>query len=143
MKVHYGMPLRVMLYDGLGYLKEYQDLSRKNKQEGVKISAAELLSGIRKSDRLHPIISIVVYYGEDPWDGPFSLRDMITEMPEEIAKVFSDYQMNLMQVRESIEQRTKEIVIRMLRSGADDAFIQEITELKAEEIEKLRQTMQM
>ncbi len=101
MKVHYAMPLRVMLYDALGYLIEYQDLSRKNKQSEIKMSAEEFLSGIRKSDRLHPIISIVIYYGETPWDGPFSLKDMIVDMPEEIAKVFSDYKMNLMQVRES------------------------------------------
>ena len=30
-----------------------------------------------------------------------SLKDMIVEMPERIAEVFSDYRMNLMQVRES------------------------------------------
>lgn len=65
------------------------------------MSAAEFLSKIKKSERLHPIVSIVLYYGEEPWDGPFSLRDMIADMPQEIAAVFSDYRMNLMQVRES------------------------------------------
>ena len=30
-KTHYGMPLRVMIYDALGYLKEYQEISRKHR----------------------------------------------------------------------------------------------------------------
>lgn len=101
MKTHYAMPLRMMLYDALGYLKEYQELSRRNKRAGDKISVEEFLSALRKKDRLHPIISVVVYYGEEPWDGPLSLKDMIVEMPERIAEVFSDYRMNLMKVRES------------------------------------------
>ena len=61
----------------------------------------EFLSGMRREDRLHPIISIVVYYSEHIWDGPMCLKDMIVEMPEEIERIFSDYKMNLVQVRES------------------------------------------
>lgn len=82
------MPLRVMLYDAFGYLKESQELSRKNRGAGMKLSAEEFLSGMKESDRLHPIISIVIYYGEAPWNGPCSLRDMMIEVPEEIANVF-------------------------------------------------------
>lgn len=32
-KIHYGMPLRTMLYDGMGYLKEYNEISRMRKGE--------------------------------------------------------------------------------------------------------------
>ena len=42
-----------------------------------------------------------VYYGEKQWDGPYCLKDMIVEMPEEIAAIFSDYKMNLLEVRDS------------------------------------------
>lgn len=56
---------------------------------------------MRKEDRLHPIISIVIYYSEYIWDGPLCLKDMIVEMPEGIKRIFSDYKMNLVQVRES------------------------------------------
>ena len=102
-KAHYGMPLRVMIYDALGYLKEYQEISRKHREAGEKASAEEFLSGLHKGDRLHPIISIVIYYNEKPWDGPKSLRDMIVDMPEKISRVFSDYRMNLLQVGESVQ----------------------------------------
>ena len=93
-KIHYGMPLRVMIYDALSYLKECQEIAGKHKGAGDKATAEE-------GDRLHPIITIVLYYDEKPWDGAQSLKDMIGDMPSEISGVFSDYRMNLLQVRES------------------------------------------
>ena len=100
-KIHYGMPLRVMIYDALSYLKECQEIAGKHKGAGDKATAEEFLSGLHKGDRLHPIITIVIYYDEKPWDGAQSLKDMIGDMPSEISRVFSDYRMNLLQVRES------------------------------------------
>ena len=99
--IHYAMPLRTMLYDGMGYLKEYQEITRSHKAEKAAMSKAESLSGMKKEDRLHPILSIVIYYSEEPWDGPLCLKDMMVEMPEEIRKIFSDYKMNLVQVQDS------------------------------------------
>lgn len=100
-RIHYAMPLRTLLYDGMGYLKEYRQISSSRKTESVSITEDEFLSGMRKEDRLHPIITIVIYYSEHIWDGPMCLKDMIVEMPEEIERIFSDYKMNLVQVRES------------------------------------------
>lgn len=100
-KIHYAMPLRTMLYDGMRYLKEYREITQSMKKEKGKWTEEEFLSGKRKGDRLHPIITIVIYYSEYVWDGPMCLKDMIVEMPEEIEKIFSDYKMNLVQVRDS------------------------------------------
>lgn len=98
--IHYAMPLRTMLYDALGYLREYQDITRQRKNEKPS-TQEEFLSKMRKEDRLHPIITIVIYYGETKWDGPYSLSDMMIEMPEEIKDIFVEYRMNLLQVRDS------------------------------------------
>ena len=46
------------------------------------------------------MVSVCVYYGEDPWDGPVSLYDML-EIPDELKSVVNDYRMNLIQVRDS------------------------------------------
>lgn len=99
--VHYAMPLRTLLYDGLGYLKEYQEVSRSTSGHKDMMTAEEFLSRFRRNDRLHPIITLTIYYGEKEWDGPLSLRDMVSEMPKEFEAVFADYKMNLVQVRES------------------------------------------
>ena len=55
---------------------------------------------MKKTDRLHPVISLCVYYGEDPWDGPLCLADML-EIPEKVRPMVSDYKMNLLQLRAS------------------------------------------
>lgn len=66
--IHYGMPLRTMVYDSLGYLKEFEGVRKWNKDNGVKaVDADEFLSGIKKDDRFHPIINIILYYGEKEW----------------------------------------------------------------------------
>ena len=75
--IHYGMPLRIMLGDAFTYLKEYQGITKKNKAERRWEGAGEFLSGFRKEERLHPIITICIYYGEEEWDGSFSLADML------------------------------------------------------------------
>ena len=99
--IHYAMPLRHMVYDAMSYLKDYQEITRKYKESPDKKTEDEFLSKMRKDDRLHPVITLTVYYGEKQWDGPYCLKDMIVEMPEEIAAIFSDYKMNLLEVRDS------------------------------------------
>ena len=105
-RIHYAMPLRNMIYDALGYLKEYQEINRthkNHKEHDTKQTKEEFLSGMRREDRLHPIITIVIYYNEKEWDGPYSLSDMMIELPPEMKDVFSDYKMNLLQVCKSNE----------------------------------------
>lgn len=100
--IHYGMSLRTMIYDSLGYLKEFEGVRKWNKDNGVKaVDADEFLSGIKKDDRFHPIINIILYYGEKEWDGPVSLKDMMVDMPERFANLFADYEINLVQMLDS------------------------------------------
>ena len=112
-KVHYAMPLRTMIYDGLGYLKEYNELKGKNRYTSG-MTSDEFLSGMKKDDRLHPIITIVLYYSEMPWDGPVSIKDMMIHMRPEIENIFTDYKMNLVQVRDSDRYKFKNKDVKMV-----------------------------
>ena len=71
------MPLRHIIADALIYLKEYNELSAKNKREKSYSSSGEFLSGLTKTDRLHPVIGLCIYYGEEKRDGPTNLVHMI------------------------------------------------------------------
>lgn len=109
--IHYAMPLRHMVGDALCYLKEYQEIAEKNKREVKEWeSAGEFLSRMKKTDRLHPVISICVYYGETEWDGPFCLKDMLV-IPEALKPIVSDYQMNLLELNkcENIPFHNKDV----------------------------------
>ena len=99
-KIHYAMPLRHMIADSLIYLKEYNEITAKNRNEKNFDTSDEFLSGLQKSDRLHPVISLCIYYGKEDWDGPFNLVDMLI-MPEYLKPLVSDYKMNLIQVTKS------------------------------------------
>ena len=89
-----------MIGDSFSYLKEYNEIAARNKSEKGFESSDEFLSNLKRTDRLHPVISLCVYYGEKEWDGPFCLADML-EIPEKLKPLVSDYKMNLLQLRKS------------------------------------------
>ena len=128
-KIHYAMPLRNMIYDALGYLKEYQQFSRSRENVGVSRTKEEFLSWLTKEDRLHPIITIVLYYSERPWDGPLSLKDMVN-IPEELNLVFSDYRMNLLQIRDSGKFHFKNQEVETVFSISREIFNGEFEKIK-------------
>ena len=54
--IHYAMPLRHMIYDAMGYLKD----TRNYKRSDVKSSDPdEFLSKMRKEDRMQPFFQII------------------------------------------------------------------------------------
>ena len=89
-----------MIGDAFSYLKEYKELEAKNKKYKNYKTKHEFLSKFQKTDRLHPIVTICIYYGEDEWDGPRSLIDML-DIPEEFESLISDYKFNLIELRKS------------------------------------------
>ena len=99
-RIHYAMPLRHMVEDALSYLKEYNEIAKKNAEEKVATTKDEFLSKFKKTDRLHPVITLCVYYGEKEWDGAGSLKEML-KIPDYLENLVSDYKMNLIQVRKS------------------------------------------
>ena len=74
MKTHYGMPLRTMMYDGLNYVKQCEKTRKENKKNKRLKTADEFLSGIRREDKLKPVVTLVIYFGEEEWDGPLMLE---------------------------------------------------------------------
>ena len=103
MKIHYAMPLRHMTGDTLIYMKEYSDTVKNNKKAKRLHTDPEFLSGLRKDDRLHAVISLCVYYGETAWDGPRSLWDMLymQQIPDTLKGFVNDYRMHLVQILDS------------------------------------------
>ena len=84
-KVDYSMPLRVLSYDTLEYLTQARRIAREHKRN-KDVKDAEYLSGFAKEDRLIPTLSIVVYAGQEPWDGAMNL-DGLLEQNEYIKKI--------------------------------------------------------
>lgn len=113
--IHYAMPVRVMGYDFLNYdkqLKEIKRLHRKNKD----LTDAEFVSGFSKEDKLSPICTLVLYYGEEPWDGPTRLSELLSfeGLPDEVREVIADYPIHVIDMRRFEDSEKLETDARLL-----------------------------
>ena len=55
----------------------------------------EYLSRFSKKDRLTPVVTLVIYFNSDRWDGPMSIHDMIDTKEPGLMKYVQDYRINL------------------------------------------------
>lgn len=90
-----SMPVRCMLYDALGYADQIDELKRKNREGHLLMSSVEFLSGLREEDRVLPVVTLVLHFGTEPWDGAMCLRDLLRIEVEELLPFVADYRMNL------------------------------------------------
>ncbi len=74
--VHYAMPVRSLLYEAMEYTRQVQELEKQHIEKGECLRGDEFLSGLVKGDRLKPVVSVVLYLGDD-WDGCRSLYEML------------------------------------------------------------------
>ena len=97
-EIHYAMPVRNGLYDFMDYSDQVTSLASKNREDNNFHGNAEFLSGLRRSDKIIPVITAVIYTGIEPWDGPMSLHDMMSFDDEVIKAATPDYKLHLISV---------------------------------------------
>lgn len=97
--VHYLMPLRSMAYDVAEYERQAAIIRRKVRRR-KDITSAEFLSGFKKDSRLHPCVTLILYYGEE-WDGARDLHSILdfTDIPQELRDKVNDYHIQICEVR--------------------------------------------
>ncbi len=90
-EMHYAMPVRNMLYDAMQYSSQIQELTESNHKKGENLINSEFLSGLKKTDRIMPVITLTVYFGFDKWDAPKSLNEMFTDSIDDYKPFIQDY----------------------------------------------------
>ena len=67
-RIHYAMPIRIMLEDAAGYDKQMRQIQKhhRNKKD---LQKEEFLSGFTIHDKVYPVITICIYYGDKPYNG--------------------------------------------------------------------------
>ena len=113
-KVHYAMPVRNMLYDSLSYVEQIKALWK----DDVKVTPEEYLSKFCKEDKLFPVITVVMYYGLEKWDGSQDLYGMFQlnerlQSNETFQQYIANYKINLIDVGnlEAIERFRSDLQI--------------------------------
>lgn len=143
-KVHYAMPVRTMLYDSLTYTeqikKQWDALDKSDKEMATE---AEFFSGFRKDDKVVPVVTILFYHGEDEWDGPTELYQILDVSEEESAcavmkKYVNNYKINLLDAScvEDVErfQTDLQIIFNMLKYRRDKYGMKQFKESHSEEL---------
>lgn len=100
-KIHYAMPVRNMVYDGLAYTEQIEIIWKKHLENKDKVDDKEYLSRFKQDDYLYPIITIVFYYGEESWNGKTDIYGMLgldgEDKFEEIKRFIPNYHINLVE----------------------------------------------
>ncbi len=107
--IDYSMPARVMVQEALQYGRQLKEVRLKNRRTYEKHQkesddgqnpyykdAGEFLYHFRKQDRISPVITLVVYWGDQQWKGPRTLHDMLNlggsdELGQELRRLIPDY----------------------------------------------------
>ena len=131
-KVSYALPLRDMDYKSAAYRKQYERIKQEHDRNDDYGNMAERFSGMRKSDRLIPSYLLWVYHGEEEWDGPRTLKDMMDfgNDRDGLSLVFKDHEPQLMCINELTDTENYHTELRtlfdLLRRRSDKAAIKKL-----------------
>lgn len=130
-EIHYAMPVKCMVYDALDYASQVEKAAKshrnakqkeQNKKEeksgklgeederrgSIKVTSGEYLTGFYKEDRLIPVVTLVVYFGANEWDGPRNLHQMFAIQDEKLLALMPDYKINLLAPREMSDKEIEQ-----------------------------------
>lgn len=98
--VHHGMPVRIMLEDAAGYDKQMRQIRRHHRLKR-DLRGDEFLGGFSKKDKLHPVITICLYYGKTPYNGAKELYHMmeLLNLPEDLKEMLNNYKIQVLEIR--------------------------------------------
>ena len=110
--IDYSMPVRVMDYDALEYKDQIRRIISERKAEMAALDGKTKvnLSPLKKEDRLNPVITLVLYIGEKPWDASESLHELLdfTDVPENFRKYVTDYKIHVLDICHTPDERLLE-----------------------------------
>ena len=121
-EIHYALPVRNGVYDFLQLSHQVSEAASTHKQAMKKMKLehanepqekreptdGEFLSGFWKTDRLIPVVTLVIYFGSDSWDAPLSLKEMYSNTDNVILAHAPDYHVNLIAPKEMSDDEINE-----------------------------------
>lgn len=119
--VNYIMPLRIMSYEASRYMEQIKETGRK-REKLCGHDWPEISSGFTKDDRLYPVITLVLYWSREPWNGARSLYEMLNltgEEKRELSPFLQNFRLNLFNIYELQENENcrgqLKYVLRLLK----------------------------
>ena len=100
--VDYGMIIRIMMEESIAYDRQIKEIRRKNRTKNSSAySNDEFVCGLRHNNRLAPVFTLVLYWGDTEWNAATSLRDMVdistddATLQERLLDLIPNYQIKI------------------------------------------------
>ena len=83
------------------YDKQLREIQRGHRRDNDLKEPAEYIGQFSTEDKIVPASTIVLYFGEDDWNGPRDLLDLmnLNELPDEIRQMINGYPLHILEVR--------------------------------------------
>ncbi len=118
-----AMPVRILIYDAMRYYKQLQEIAAKHRAEKDLAGSEEFTSGFSRTDRLKPVITVVVYYGNKPWDASLDLFGVLEDGYEEFLPLMNNYHIKVFEAATMSDEdlRTLETSLRYVMTFIKDS----------------------
>ena len=93
--IHYAMPVRAMLYDALRYSNQIENIANENIKNKKLKSSNEFLSGLSITDKIMPVMTIIINFSGKLWNAPKTLKQMFHNFDQRFLRYIKDYKINL------------------------------------------------
>lgn len=103
----YSIPVRVMDYDAQELRRQIKDIGQKRRgATGQGNSKGGYINDLSKKDRLIPIRTVVLYCGEDVYDGAESIKALMETqgLGKDFQKLLQDYHIRVYNLRDLCEE---------------------------------------
>lgn len=87
-----------MLYDAISLMSMALEIEKKNRNDKIVVGD-DYVSGFLPTDRIKPVITLVIYLGNKPWNGPKTIHQLTGDYDKEIIKLSPNYKMKLIEPR--------------------------------------------
>lgn len=150
--IDYAEVVKQFIYDAYSYNQQLTDIrklhAREKEIDGIKFG--KNYRGFYPQDRLVPVLTVCVYYGEEPWDAPMKLGELMdfSGLSEEEQKIWrgfiQDYEITVLDIRRMHEEQIDamesdlKLLFGLLKNSDDkngllkfmDKYEQELTEIQ-------------
>ena len=95
-----GMVVRAYAYNAFRYAAQRRELMNRNNDNRVfdqKGNEKYRIGGLLPEDKLHPVITLVVYLSDKPWEGVLSLHDILDVKDKRLLQFVPDYRLPLLE----------------------------------------------
>ena len=82
--------------DQLTNTRQAERISSAHRIRKDSTTSSEFLSGFNKDDRLRPVITLMIYWSDEKWDGKLSLHEIIDFSDDKLKSFVPDYRVNLL-----------------------------------------------